>query len=63
MPYPVVKKLLYSHTMFAKKTKSLQHHTCAQVLTDGIGFTHFYTIKKKLEAGDRLKKLLRTLQM
>jgi hypothetical protein len=61
--YPVVKKTLYSETMFAKKTKSLQQHTCAQVFMDGVGFTHTYLMKKKSEAGDRLKKLLRTLQM
>jgi hypothetical protein len=60
--YPVVKKTLYSDTMFAKKTKSLRQHTCAQVFTDGVGFTHTYPMKKKLEAGDRLEKLLRTLQ-
>jgi hypothetical protein len=50
--YPVVKKTLYSDTMFAKKTKSLQQHTCAQVFTDGVGFTHAYPMKKKSEAGD-----------
>jgi hypothetical protein len=60
--YPVVKKTLYSDTMFAKKTKSLRQHTCAQVFMDGVGFTHAYPMKKKLEAGDRLEKLLRTLQ-
>jgi hypothetical protein len=48
--------------MFAKKTKSLRQHTCVQVFTDGVGFTHAYPMKKKLEAGDRLEKLLRTLQ-
>jgi hypothetical protein len=48
--------------MFAKMTKSLRQHTCAQVFTDGVGFTHTYPMKKKLEAGDRLEKLLRTLQ-
>jgi hypothetical protein len=52
MRYPVVKKMLYSDTMFTKKTKS-----------DGIRFTHAYPMKKKSEAGDRLEKLLRTLQM
>jgi hypothetical protein len=60
--YPVVKKTLYSDTMFAKKTKSLWQHTCAQVFMDGIGFTHAYPMKKKSEARDRLEKLLRTLQ-
>jgi transposase len=60
--YPVVKKMLYSDTMFAKKTKSLRQHTCAQVFTHGVGFTHAYPMKKKSEAGDRLEKLLRTLQ-
>jgi hypothetical protein len=40
--YPVVKKTLYSDTMFARKTKSLQQHMCMQVFTDGIGFTHAY---------------------
>jgi hypothetical protein len=59
---PVVKKMLYSDTMFAQKTKSLRQHTCAQVFTDGVGFTHAYPMKKKSEAGDRLEKLLRTLQ-
>jgi hypothetical protein len=48
--------------MFAKKTKSLRQHTCAQVFTDGVGFTHAYPMKRKSEAGDRLEKLLRTLQ-
>jgi hypothetical protein len=53
--------MLYSDIMFAQKTKSLRQHTCAQVFTDGVGFTHAYPMKKKSEAGDRLKKLLRTL--
>jgi hypothetical protein len=57
-----VKKTLYSDTMFAKKTKSLQQHMCAQVFMDGVGFTHAYPMKKKSEAEDRLEKLLRTLQ-
>jgi hypothetical protein len=35
---------------------------CTQVFTDGVGFTHAYTMKKKSEAGDRLEKLLTTLQ-
>jgi hypothetical protein len=60
--YPVVKKTLYSDTMFAKKTKSLRQHTCAQVFTDGVSFTHAYPMKRKSEARDRLEKLLRTLQ-
>jgi hypothetical protein len=60
--YPVVKKTLYSDTMFAKKTKSLRQHTCVQVFTDSIGFTHAFPMKKKSGAGDRLEKLLRTLQ-
>jgi hypothetical protein len=62
LQYPVVKKTLYSDTMFAKKTKSLRQHTCAQVFTDGIGLTHAFPMKKKSEAGDRLEKLIRTLQ-
>jgi hypothetical protein len=48
--------------MFVKKTKSLQQQRCMQVFTDGIGFTHAYPIEKRLEAGDQLKKLLKTLQ-
>jgi hypothetical protein len=60
--YPVVKKTLYSDTMFPKMTKSLRQHMCAQVFTDGVSFTHAYPMKKKSEAGDRLEKLLRTLQ-
>jgi hypothetical protein len=60
--YPVVKKRLYSDTMFAQKTKSLRQHMCAQVFMDGVGFTHAYPMKKKSEAGDQLKKFLRTLQ-
>jgi hypothetical protein len=60
--YPVVKKYLYSDTMFAKKTKLLWQHTCAQVFMDGVGFTHAVPMKKKSEPGDRLEKLLRTLQ-
>jgi hypothetical protein len=58
----VVKKMLYLDTMFAKKTKSIRQHTCAQGFMDGIGFTHAYPMKKKSEARDRLEKLLRTLQ-
>jgi hypothetical protein len=50
--YPVVKKTLYLDTMFAKMAKSLRQHTCAQVFTDGVGFTHAYPMKKKSEAGD-----------
>jgi hypothetical protein len=60
--YPVVKKTLYLDMMFAWKTKSLRQHTCAQVFTDGVGFTYTYPVKKKSEAGDRLEKLFRTLQ-
>jgi hypothetical protein len=60
--YPVVKKMLYSDTMFARKTKSFRQHTCAQIFTDSIGFTHAYPMKKKSEARNRLEKLLRTLQ-
>jgi transposase len=60
--YPVVKKMLYSDTLFERKTKSLQQHTCTQVFTDGVWFTHAYPMKKKSEAGDRLEKLLRTRQ-
>jgi hypothetical protein len=37
--YPVVKKTLYSDTMFAKKTKSLRQHTCVQIFTDGVRST------------------------
>jgi hypothetical protein len=57
----VVKKMLYSDTMFAKKTKSLQQHTSAEIFTDTVSFTHAYPMKKKSEAGDRLEKLVRTL--
>jgi hypothetical protein len=42
--YPVVKKTLYSDTMFSQKTKSLQQHTCVQVFTEGAGFTHTYPL-------------------
>jgi hypothetical protein len=59
MQYPVVKKTLYLDTMLAKKVKSLRQHTCAQIFSDGIGFTHAYPMKS--EAGDRLEKR-RTLQ-
>jgi CRISPR/Cas system CMR-associated protein Cmr5 small subunit len=58
----VVRKMLYSDTMFAKKVKSLRQHTCAQIFTDGVGFTYAYPMKKKSQAGDHLEKLLRTLQ-
>jgi hypothetical protein len=50
--YPVVKKMLFSDTMFANMTKSLQQHTCAQVFTDGVVFAHAYPMKKKSETGD-----------
>jgi hypothetical protein len=60
--YPVVKKTLYSDTVFTRKTKSLRQHTCAQVFMDGIGFTHAYPMKKKSEIRDQLEKLLRFLQ-
>jgi hypothetical protein len=62
LQYPVVKKTLYSDTMFAKNTKSLRQHTCAQVFKDGIGFNHAYPMKKKSEARDQLEKLLRKHQ-
>jgi transposase len=57
----MVKKMLYSDTMFARMTKSLRQHTFAQIFMDSIGFIHAYPMKKS-EASDRLKKLLRTLQ-
>jgi hypothetical protein len=63
MRYPVVRKTLYSETMFAKKVKSLHQHTCAQIFMDGVRFMHVYPIKKKSEAGLRLEKLITTLKM
>jgi hypothetical protein len=55
-----VKKMLYSDTMFAKKTNSFDS-TRVQIFTDGIGVTYAYPMRKKSEADDQLKKLLRTL--
>jgi hypothetical protein len=61
LQYPVVKKILYSDTMFSKKTKSLQQHTCVQIFMDSIGFTHAYPMKKNSEAGRPTREAFKDL--
>jgi hypothetical protein len=60
MRYPRVEKQLFSDTLFAK-TKSLRMHTCAQVFTNGTAYTKFNPMKSKMEAGERLERLITEL--
>jgi hypothetical protein len=46
LSYSVIKKKMYSDTMFSK-LKSLRQNTAAQVWSDGQGFSLFYPIKSK----------------
>jgi hypothetical protein len=46
LAYPILKRKMYSDTMFSK-SKSLRSNTCAQVWTDGMGYSLFYPLKSK----------------
>ena len=50
----------YTDTLFAKE-KSLLGNTCAQIYTDGKGFTHVYPMERKSEAGDTLQAVSRDI--
>ena len=45
----------YTDTLFAKE-KSLLGNTCAQIFTDGEGFTYVHPMKSKSQAGEALNK-------
>jgi len=49
LAYNVIKRRMYSDTMFSK-VKSLHLHTSAQVWTDGSGYALFYPLKSKQQA-------------
>ena len=55
--YPNIRSRIYSDTMFGK-VKSVRQYNCAQVFTDGKGWDHFYPMKTKSEAGDKLMNLI-----
>ena len=46
----------YTDTLFAKN-KSLVGNTCAQMFTDGDGFTYVHPMKSKAQAGEALHKV------
>jgi hypothetical protein len=54
-------KKLYTDTMFAK-VRSLRSNTCAQVWTDGLGYSLFYPLKSKSEAPTTVWKMVHDLQ-
>jgi hypothetical protein len=54
-------KKLYTDTMFAK-IRSLRSNTCAQVWTDGLGYSLFYPLKSKREASTTVWKMVHDLQ-
>jgi hypothetical protein len=55
-------KKLYTDTMFAKAC-SLQSNTCAQVWTDGLGYSLLYPLKEsKREAPMTVGKMVHDLQ-
>jgi hypothetical protein len=54
-------KKLYTDTMFAK-IRSLRSNTCAQVWTDGLGYSLFYPLKSKREAPTTVWKMVHDLQ-
>ena len=46
----------YTYTLFSKQ-KSTIGNTCAQMFTDGKGFTYAHPMKSKVQAGDALQKV------
>jgi hypothetical protein len=48
---------MYSDTMFSK-VKSLQQNSCAQVYTDGQGYSLLYPLKSKSLAWTTIKSLI-----
>lgn len=55
--YPVISVTIYFDTMFPG-IKSIRGYTCAQVFTDGHGFTRVYLLKKKAEAYPALVRFI-----
>ena len=51
--FPSLNAKIYSDTMFAT-TKSVRNHKMAQVFTDSKGYTKFYPMDQKSEAGTQL---------
>lgn len=49
--------MFYTDTLFSK-TKSLKGNTCAQIYSNGKGFTWVEPMKSKVEAGKTLKKFI-----
>jgi hypothetical protein len=54
-------KRMYADTMFAK-VKSIQQNTCAQVYTDGQGYSLFYPMQTKKDATVTLLKMVHDMQ-
>jgi hypothetical protein len=54
-------KKLHTDTIFAKICL-LQSNTCAQVWTDGLGYSLFYPLKSKREAPMTVWKMVHDLQ-
>ena len=50
---PTLSGKFFSDTLFPKE-KSVHGHSCAQLTTNGSGYTHYYTMKAKSEAPDAL---------
>ena len=46
----------YTDTLFSKQ-KSVVGNTCAQMFTDGMGFTYVYPMRSKAQAGEALHKV------
>jgi len=57
--YPVLGGKYYSDTMFAT-TKSLRGFKCAQLFTDGKGFTRFHPMASKSDAHEALNSWVQT---
>ena len=51
--FPTLLGRFYTDTMFFTRT-SIRSHTCAQVITNGLGYTHVYPMKTKSCAPDAL---------
>jgi hypothetical protein len=57
LSYSVLKRTMYSDTMFSK-VKSLRQNSCAQVYTDGQGYSLLYPLKSKSLAWMTIKSLI-----
>ena len=55
--FPTLGTKFYSDTMFSSEP-SCRNFTCAQVFSDGKGFTRFYPMERKREAGEKLYRFV-----